>query len=153
MLALFIIILILRKLLFQPVTDFIEKRKAAIAEEVNSAANAKSSAEKLQADYEEKLKYINREADTILKESRQKALAREAEIVEAAKVEAEAIKQKAKQDIIMEQDKAKAQIKTEMIEVASLMASKFVNASIDDAQQNQLITEIIDEMGDVQWLN
>lgn len=43
-------------------------------------------------------------------------------------------------------------MKAEMIEVASLMASKFVAASMDENKQNELVDEMIKEMGDVQWL-
>lgn len=152
-LALFLIIVILKKLLFQPVSDFIEKRRQLIAEEVNTASSQKKQADALKIEYERKIKDINREADTILKDARAKALTREAEIIEAAKTEAQNIKHKATEDIKLEQEKVKDEIKTQMIEVANLMAGKFVQSSIDESKQTQLISEIIDEMGDVQWLS
>ena len=56
-------------------------------------------------------------------------------------------------DIKLEQERVRAEMKAEMIEVATLMAGKFVASAMDEAKQNELITEIIGEMGDVQWLN
>ncbi|OOO00256.1 MAG: ATP synthase F0 subunit B [Epulopiscium sp. Nele67-Bin004] len=153
LLALGLIIFILRRLLFQPVSDFIEKRRAAIAEDVNSATDAKKQANNMKAEYENKIKNINNEADEILKNARAKALAREQQIIDEAKEEANAIRTKATADIKLEQEKAKAEMKAEMIEVAALMASKFVTTSIDDAKQTKLISEVIDEMGDVSWLS
>ena len=40
-----------------------------------------------------------------------------------------------------------------MIEVATIMAGKFVASSMDDANHDELINQIIDEAGDVQWLS
>lgn len=152
LLALGLIILILAKLLFEPVSEFLAKRKAMIAEEINEAANAKKDAEGLKKDYESKLVNIEAEANEILKEARAKALIREEEIINAAKEEAEIIKTKAFKDIALEKERVQAEMKAEMIEVASLMASKFVAASMDENKQNELVNEMIKEMGDVQWL-
>ena len=40
-----------------------------------------------------------------------------------------------------------------MIEVATMMTSQFVTASMDDAKQTEIINQIINEAGDVQWLS
>lgn len=152
LLALFLIIAILAKLLFKPVNEFLEKRQAMIAAEVNEASNAKKDAESLKEDYKRKIVNIEAEANKILKEARAKALVREEEIINAAREEAENIKAKAFKDIELEKERVQAEMKTEMIEVASLMASKFVAASMDENKQNELVDEMIKEMGDVQWL-
>lgn len=151
--ALFLIIFILAKLLFKPVSDLLEKRQAGIAANINDAKNAKNDAATLKSEYESKIADINAEAGDILKAARAKALAREEEIIAAAKAEAEAIKIKAMEDMKLEQERVRAEIKDEMIEVATLMAGKFVATVMDDAKQSELIEEIIGEMGDVQWLN
>ena len=62
-------------------------------------------------------------------------------------------KAKAEADIRLEQEKVKDEMKTQMIDVSTLMASKFVALSIDEAKQNEIIDEVIKEMGDVQWLS
>ncbi|MFQ9695821.1 MAG: hypothetical protein ACLRY5_03210 [Zhenhengia sp.] len=62
------------------------------------------------------------------------------------------LKTKAFKDIELEKERVQAEMKAEMIEVASLMASKFVAASMDENKQNELVDEMIKEMGDVQWL-
>lgn len=152
LLALGLIIAILAKLLFKPVSEFLEKRQAMIAAEVNDAATAKKDAEGLKKDYQSKIVNIEAEASEILKEARAKALAREEEIIKAAREEAEGIKTKAFKDIELEKERVQAEMKAEMIEVASLMASKFVAASMDENKQNELVDEMIKEMGDVQWL-
>jgi F-type H+-transporting ATPase subunit b len=151
--SILVIVWILKKLLFKPVTEFIENRKAAIAKEVEDADMAKNNAMKLKIEYENKLSEVDQEVDAILKQAREKALRQEAQMIEAAKKEAEAIKNKAFHEIKLEQNRVQAQMKEEMIEVAALMASKFVQERLDESQQAKYIDEIITEMGDVQWLN
>ncbi|WP_083258615.1 F0F1 ATP synthase subunit B [Cellulosilyticum sp. I15G10I2] len=151
--SLFVIIWILYRLLFKPVTEFLDKRKNTIAQTISDAASQKASAIELKADYEAKLKNIKDEANQILKDTRAKALIREEEIIKAAREEAENIKQKALSDIKLEQERVKDDLKKEMIEISTIMASKFVSASIDETKHNALIDEIIKEVGDVQWLS
>ncbi|MDA3733367.1 F0F1 ATP synthase subunit B [Niameybacter massiliensis] len=152
LLALFLIIAILAKLLFKPVSEFLDKRQAMIAAEVNGATNAKKDAESLKKDYQSKLVNIEAEASEILKQARAKALVREEEIINEAKKEAEAIKEKAFKDIELEKERVQSEMKQEMIEVATLMASKFVAESMSADKQNALVDDMIKEMGDVQWL-
>lgn len=147
------IVWILKKLLFKPVTEFIEKRKEAIAQEVENAAKTKETAVSLKAEYEGKLSKVDQEVDEILKQAREKAIRQEQQMIEAARKEAEAIKAKAFHEIELEQSRVSAQMKEEMIEVAALMTSKFVEKSLSESEQAKYIDEIITEMGDVQWLN
>jgi F-type H+-transporting ATPase subunit b len=152
-LSLFVIIWILYKLLFKPVTDFLDKRKEGIAKTIEEAKGQKTSALELKADYETKLTQIKEEANQILKDARAKALVREEEIIKAAKEEAEMIKQKALNDIKLEQERVKDDMKKEMIELSTMMASKFVGVSIDETKHHDLIDETIREMGAMQWLS
>ena len=149
----FVIVVVMYIFLHKPVTAMIEKRKKSIADNIDEAKAAKARAIELKADYEEKLTKVEEEAAAILKEARAKALAREEQIIAEARKEAEAIKEKAANDIRLEQERVKDEMKTQMIDVASLMAGKFVATSIDEAKQNEIIDEVIKEMGDVQWLS
>lgn len=148
-----IIILILSKLLFKPMTEFLEKRQNGIAKNIDEAKASKADAIELKSQYENKLAEIQVEADAILKEARAKALAREEQIIAEGRAEAEAIRQKALNDMKLEQERVKDEMKQQMVEVSTMMASKFVAVSIDEQKHNEIIDEIIKEMGDVQWLN
>ncbi len=149
----FIIIFILYKLLFKPMTEFLDKRKDGIAKTIDDAKSSKASALELKAEYEAKLAKIEEEADQILKDTRAKAVAREEQIIAEARKEAESIKQKALNDIALEQERVKDEMKQQMIEVSTMMASKFVASTMDEAKHQDMINDIIKEMGDVQWLS
>lgn len=151
--AVFFLFLAMSYLLFNPVRKMLEDRKLKIKTELDDAAADKSDAAALKAQYEEKLKGIDKEAEEILSEARQKALRNEAKIVEEAKEEAARIIARANEEALLEKKRVVDEMKQEMIAVASAMAAKVISANIDVNIQNQLVDETIKEMGDSTWLS
>lgn len=148
-----IIVIALYWILHKPVSEMLEKRKLGIAKDINEAKLANQAADKLKNDYESKLVGIEDEAAKILKDARATALARQEQMLVEAKKDIEAMKAKAANDILLEQEKVKDEMKSQMIDVSTLMASKFVTLSIDESKHQEIINDIIKEMGDVQWLS
>mgnify|MGYP002522588657 FL=1 len=151
--AIFFLFLGLSYLLFNPVRQMLADRKLKIQTELDDAAADKTDAAALKAEYEEKLKGIEKEAEAILSEARQKALRNEAKIVEDAKEEAARIIARANEEALLEKKRVVDEMKQEMISVAAAMASKVITANIDVNIQNQLVDETIKEMGDSTWLS
>ncbi len=149
--AIFFLFLAMSYLLFNPVRQMLADRKAKIQTELDDAAADKTNAAALKAEYEEKLKNADKEAETILSEARQKALRSEAKIVEDAKEEAAGIIARAKEEALLEKKRVADEMKQQMISVAAAMASKVIAANIDVSMQNQLVDETIKEMGDSTW--
>lgn len=140
-------------LLFNPVRAMLEKRQNKIADELSTAAAAEEAAKKLQAEYEQKLADINKEADEILRDARSRALANESQIVADAKEEARRIVDRAHVEAELEKAKAADEVKQEMILVASAIAGKVVAANINTEIQNSLVDETLKEMGENTWLS
>lgn len=151
--AVFALFLIASKLLFNPVRDMLKKRQDKISEELDKAASRMEEAQKLKADYEARLKNIDKEAEAILAQARKKALANESRIVTEAKEEAARIIDRARVEAELEKKKAADDVKREMIVVASMMAGKVVNASIDTSVREGLIDETLKEIGESTWLS
>ena len=147
----FILFFALSYLLFNPARDFLEKRRKKIAEELDQAAQNQKSAAEMKAEYEAKLKAVDKEAEAILEEARRKAKRREAEIIDEAKAEAARIVERAGKEIELERKKALDEMKQEVVSIASLMAGKVVAASIDTKVQDALIDETLKEMGEHAW--
>lgn len=84
----FILFFAMSYLLFNPARDYLEKRRKKIAGDLEMAKSSRESALALQAEYEEKLRSINKEAEAIMDEARKKAKKQEAEILEEARAEA-----------------------------------------------------------------
>lgn len=149
--AIFVLFVGMSYLLFTPARDFLKKRQEKIQGDLDSAAKDKEKASVLKAEYTDKLKGINEEAEAILSESRQKALKKESVIVGEAKEEAARIIDRAGKEAELEKSRIKDEVKQEMVSVAGLMAGKIVKASMDEAKQSSLIEETLKEMGDTTW--
>lgn len=144
---------ILGKLLFKPVRNILEKRKDEIAGEYKRIEEDTEAVATLKTEYEGKLKNINKEADQILAHARKRAIEREDEIIKEAKAEADRLMKRAHLEIEREKEQKKDEMRREIIEVATVMASKFVAASISEEQKNTLVKETLTGMGDSTWLN
>ncbi len=147
----FILFFALSYLLFNPVRDVLEKRRKKVADELAQAAQDQSSAAAMKAEYEAKLKDVNKEAESILETARRKAKAREEEMLEEAKAEAARIIERANREIELEKKKAIDDMKQEVVAIAAMMAEKVVGNSIDVKIQDALIDETLKEMGESTW--
>ena len=146
-----VLFFILSYLLWNPAKKVLQDRKDRIAADIADATSDKEEAAKLKAEYEDKLKDIDKEADAILSEARQKALANETKIVGEAKEEASRIIARAREEAELEKKRVTDEVKQEMVTVAALMAKKVVAANIDTSVQASLVDETLREMGDSTW--
>lgn len=151
--AVFFLFLLMSYLLFNPARKLLKDRQERIEGDINNAREDKESAAALKAEYEAKLKEVDKEAEAILAEARQKALGNEARIVAEAKEEASRIIKQAKEEAELEKKHAMDDMKQEMITVASMMAQKVIAASIDTQIQSTLVDETLREMGESTWLS
>ena len=151
--AVFVLFFVMGHFLFNPARKLLQDRQKRIETDIASAIEDKESAKALKAEYESKLKEINKEAEAILSEARQKALKSETKIIDEAKQEASRIIKRAQEEAELEKKHAMDDVKQEIIEIASLMAQKVVAASIDTTIQDTLVEETLKEMGDSTWLS
>ena len=119
--------------------------------EQKEAKESRELAVRFKDEYDTKLKRIDKEAEQILSEARQKALKNEAKIVDEAKEEAARIIQRANEEAELSKKRAMDEVKQEMITVASMMAAKVVAANIDATVQDTLVEETLKEMGESTW--
>ena len=147
----FVLFFLLSYLLFNPAKEVLRKRKERIAAELENAASKESEALALKDEDEKKLSEVKKEAELILEDARKKAKARENEIIDQAKVQASVILERANKEIELEKKKALDDIKTDVVNIASLMATKAVSSSLNVEIQEKLIDETLREMGDDTW--
>ena len=151
--AIFVLFLVVGSLLFNPIRDILQKRQDKIKTELETAASDMEQAKTLKAEYEEKLKAIDKEADTILSDARKRALANENKIVAEAKEEAARIIERARVEAELEKQKVADEVKKEMVSIATMMAGKVVSAAVDVKVQDSLVEETLKEIGDSTWLS
>ena len=151
--AIFVLFLAASYFLFNPVRAMLEKRKEKIKTDLTEASKGKEEALAFKAEYEAKLKDIDKEAEVILSDARKRALDNENRIVAEAKEEAARIIERAKTEAELEKQKAADDVKREMVVLASLMAGKVVKASISTDDQEAMINDTLKEIGESTWLS
>lgn len=151
--AIFVLFLFASYFLFNPAREFLKKRQDKIKSELDNAAKDMEDAAALRAEYEDKLKNIDKEAEEILSDARKRALENENKIVAEAKQEAARILERAGVEAELEKQKAADDVKREMVVIASMMAGKVVKASIDANMQESLVDETLKEIGESTWLS
>ena len=152
-LAMFFVFLLLSYLLFNPARNLMEKRQEGIREQMETAAREKQDAIQFKAEYDEKIKNVQKETDEILSEARKKALKKVSVMLEEAREEAAQIVARANREVELEKSKVKDEMKQEIINVATAMAGKIVASSLDESKQSQLLADTLEEMGDETWLS
>lgn len=138
-------------LLFNPAKKMLKDRQDRIKNDIETAKKDREEATAIKAEYDAKIKGIEKEAEEILSEARQKALKNEARIVDEAKEEAARIIKRANEEALLEKKRVMDEAKQEMITIASMMAGKVVAAAINTSVQDTLVEETLKELGESTW--
>jgi F-type H+-transporting ATPase subunit b len=128
--------------------NMIESRQKEIDDMYDAAGQAKSEAEAMQSEYQQKLNQAQVTSERIVKEAVARGQAREEEIIRKANADAAAIMDKASADIAQEKKKAINDAKDEISDLALAIAGKVVGKSLTGADQTKLVDEFIDGLGD-----
>ena len=151
--AVFVLFLFMSYMLFKPTRELLRKRQERIEADLESARSDKDDAEALKNEYEAKMANAQKDADAVLAEARQKAVKNEEMIISQAKDEAAGIIRQAHNEAELEKRKVADEVKTQIIDVASVLAGKVVAAGIDTNIQDSLIEETLKEVGESTWQN
>lgn len=146
-LNLIILYIVLRKVLFKPVTEFMDKRTKSIEDSIENAEEQKAEAAEMKRRYEEQLKSAKTEAQKILDNAVLSAEREHERMVAEAKQEAESLLAAAREEIGREREQVLMDIRNQVAGIALAAASKVLQANLDTESNRQLVEEFIDEAG------
>lgn len=149
----FILFLLLSVILFNPVRNMLKKRQDKITSDRETANQSREEALAMKAEYEEKLKAANKEAELILSDARKTPVHNEQKIIDEAKEEAARIIERANKEAELEKQKAADDVKQQIVAVSAMIASKLIAKSIDESESNAIIEQTLNEMGENTWRN
>ncbi|BCU83262.1 hypothetical protein JIR001_30450 [Polycladomyces abyssicola] len=134
----------------RPIMGVMEKRQAYIDEQIDTAEKNRAEAERLVAEQREALEKARKEARELLERAKvQKE--REAEaIIKEAQERAERMIQEATNEIAREKEKALAELRDQVGQLAVLLASKVMEKEIDAKQQSKLVDRYLQQVGELQ---
>jgi F-type H+-transporting ATPase subunit b len=137
----------MKKLLFKPITNYMENRAKSIENALNGAEQAKIEAAKVKQNYEEQIGNIKTDSERLVNEARAKATKEYEEIIAVAKHEAEGILAKGREDVEREREEMLRQIKQQIAVLAIAAASKVVQSNMDTEANKNMVDKFIDEAG------
>ena len=137
-----------KRFLFAPVMQMIEDRQKEIDDMYTDANTAKESAMALESAYKDKLSVATETGERIVKDAITRGQQREEEIIRQANADAAAIMDKAAASIAQEKKKAINEAKDEISDIAIAIAEKVVARQISSDDQQKLVDEFINGLGE-----
>lgn len=146
---LFIQVYLIKRFLFKPINNILEKRKAMADAQIRDAEKAKDEALAMKSEYEQNMQNAKSKADEILTSAQKTAAVQSEEMLKEATAQAAAIKAKAESDIAQEKRRAVNEIKDEIGGMAMEIAGKVIQREINEEDHAKLIDDFIANVGDV----
>ncbi len=137
---------ILWKYAWGPVLAAVEARESGIQDTLDQAANERKEAGKLLAEHRQQMADARRQAQQLIAESREAGEKVRQDIEEKAKVEGQALIERARESIEREKDAALDALRRESVDLALAAAAKLMHESLDEAKDRELVMGYIDDL-------
>lgn len=142
---LIIFFLLMRKFLFKPIMNVLDKRKEMIDNQFSDAEKAKSSANELKTEYEEKIENINAESDKIIGKAKEAARAEYDKIMDRAEIDAENLKAAAKRQADAAVENEMRAARENIAGIAIDAAVKVLGANVCAETDSSIFDEFLNE--------
>ena len=143
-----VLVVVLKVFLYKPVCKMLDSRKEEVANNLNSAEQAKLEAQKLRDEYATQIQNARSEAQEIINQASKIGEQTKADILSEAKEEAARLTAKAQAEIAREKTEALNEIRNEIADLAVLAASKVVGKTIDVADHQNMVNNFVKEVGE-----
>lgn len=137
---------ILNKVAFPRIRDALDKRRRSIEESIDAAEHTRLEADKLLADYRERLQAARGQADEIVQRARQTAEAHERESRDRGQELIADATKRAQRDIEAATKRALDDIRQEVADLTIMATEKVTRKALDDADQRRLVQEALGEL-------
>ena len=137
---------ILAMLFYRPIREFLAKRAAHIQNDKQLAEQEREEADRLKAQYEQKMKEIEQAKDEILNAARKLAAEKKAAQLAKAQQAADVLRSDATRAIELERERISDEVKQAAMEISAVMAARFVSVAIDESTIEALFNEAAAEL-------
>jgi F-type H+-transporting ATPase subunit b len=137
---------VLAKLAFPRISQALDKRQHAIEESIDHAEQIRKDADKLLAEYRERLQEARKQADEIIARSRKTGETHEREALEEAKAKREQLMEQTRRDIDSETRRAISEIRREVADLTVMATEKVTRKTLNDDDQRRLVEDALSEL-------
>ena len=142
-----VLLFLLGRFAWAPILGAVEAREAGIQSAIDEAKRQNAEAARLLAEHQEQLGDARRQANELIAEGKTAGETLRREIEEKARVEGQAIVERARAEIERERDAALDALRRESVDLALAAASHLMNESFDQAKDRALVERYLDGLG------
>jgi F-type H+-transporting ATPase subunit b len=143
-----LLLYLLNRFLFKRVFALLDERQRRISKGLEDAEAAARDREHARAEREAAVAEARREAQEMMARATKIADDTRKEILDAARGDAEKAIERAHEEITAERERAMAELRGQVAELALDAASKLVRREMNEANQRRLVEEFLDEVPD-----
>ena len=148
LLNLFLQVYLIKRFLFKPINNILQKRKEMADAEIKDAEQAKTEALAMKETYEKDMAGAREKAGEILTTAERTAGIRSQDIIREANQQAAAIREKAEKEIEAEKIKAARELKDDIGGIAVDLAGKVIERELNEQDHEKLIDDFIRNVGE-----
>jgi F-type H+-transporting ATPase subunit b len=138
-----ILAFVLSRYAFKPITKAVEEREKALEDAIAGAKADRDAAAKLLAEHQAQLDSARAEAQKLITDGRAVGDKIRAEMVEETRVQQQDMIERARREIEAEKQRAIADLRREAVELAIAGASKVIEKNLDDASNRQIVESFL----------
>lgn len=139
---------ILWKYAWGPILAAVEARESRIQDTLDQAAKEREEAAKLLAEHRQQMADARRQAQELIAESREAGDRVRQDIEEKARVEGQALIERARESIQREKEAALDALRRESVDLALAAAAKLMQETLDAAKDRELVMGYIEELSE-----
>jgi F-type H+-transporting ATPase subunit b len=140
-----LLLILLNKILYKPLSKFLTERQARIASDLSDAQESKTAAEEMLKKQEEELKRTAQEIRKMKEKAKKDAEKIGDGILKQARESEKAILIDTEKQLVSEKQKALQAIESELGDVISTLASKVIGKNIDQNIDASMISRLLQE--------
>ena len=139
---------LIKRFLFKPISDMLERRKEKVDAELKEAVKANDEAQQIRKEYLLNMLDARTRANEIVAQAQKTASIETEDMIREAEHQVAAIKSKAEAEISLEKQRALNEIKDEIGGMAMEIAEKVIEREINEDDHAKLIESFIADVGE-----
>lgn len=141
-----LLVYLLKKFAWRPVINALEKRENQIAQDKQTAAHARQSAENLKKELDERLAQISNEAAQKMAQAVKAGELQKEQLLAQAQEQAARLLSQAKTQIEAEKNKALADVRGEIVNLSILAASRVIERQVKEDGADEIVAQVLKEV-------
>jgi F-type H+-transporting ATPase subunit b len=146
--AFIVVILVLKTFVWKGVLGAIDERRESIRRQFDEIDRKQAELASMTKDYEERLRRIDEEARERMNKAIDEGRRIAADLTEQARKDADAYLERAQATIRIETEKARIELRDEIVTIAMMAAERLLRQRLDDEGQRAMVRAFVAEMED-----